>query len=410
VSEGEELALRAILDRLEEAGKILRRRDPVSVAASVASAWERIADPERALGRAARELLPASTGLTLPMVAWALRQTFDRAGAREHEEAARRVQPPPGYAAAPVRLTALILAGNVFTACVQPLSYALIARAPTLVKASSRDDVLPRLFRTALAEVDPDLADACEVVSFRGGSPALEATLLSRADVVSAYGSDATLGSIAARMRTTATFVPHGNGLGVGMVRGPALENESAAERAARAFALDIAAYDQRGCLSPHAIFVETNGSVGGERFAAMLADALEAVAADLPRGALSSSAGAAQLQWRGVAAVRGALREGEGFAVSYEAGGPLRISPGFRNVLVLDASADGFGRALAPLGAHLKIVGVAGAECASIAELFEPPLAPRITPAGQMQLPSLLSLADGRPPHEGLMRLIELG
>lgn len=406
-----ERALRDTLERLEEAGAALRTREPEDIAKSLARAWGLIANPELAPGRAARSELPASTGLTLPMVAWALSSTFERSGEVELEEAARRMRPPAGSVAAPARLSVLVLAGNVFTACVQPWSLALLARAPLLVKASSKDDRLPRLFHAALAEADPLLADACSVVTFPGGTPALEATLLSRADVVSAYGSDTTLTSIRQRLSATTTFVPHGNGLGAGFL--PAPRSEADALQAAEAFALDVAAYDQRGCLSPHAIWVERGGAIDALTFARMLADALETLARELPRGSLPTPAGAAQLQWRGVAAVRGELIEGDGYAVSYEGEGALRVSPGYRNVLVLDASSmDAFALALAPLGVHLKCIGVAGDSETrlELARSLPPPLAPRIVPAGRMQRPSLLSLADGRLPWEGLFRLTELG
>ena len=405
-----ERALRELLERLEDAGPALRARDPMEIAGSIARAWELIANPELAPGRAARTHLPASTGLTLPMIAWALRSTFERASEAELRTAAARMQGPEGALSAPARLSVLVLAGNVFTACVQPWSLALLARAPLLVKASSKDDLLPRLFHAALAEVDPLLGDACAVVSFPGGTPELEATLLSRADVVSAYGSDATLTSIRQRLSATTAFVPHGNGLGAGFV--PAPTSEAGAARAADLMALDVAAYDQRGCLSPHAIWIERGGAVDALGFARMLASSLERLAAELPRGSLPTAVGAAQLQWRGVATVRGELFEGDGYAVGYEGEGPLRLSPGYRNVLVLDTSGiDAFALALAPLGVHLKCVGVAGDRAIrdEIARALPPPLAPRVCEAGRMQRPSLLSLADGRAPWEGLSRLIEL-
>lgn len=404
VSEAE-TALRAAMDRLEDAGPALRRRSAASIADALARAWALIADPERAPGRAARELLPASTGLTLPMVAWALATTFERAGEEELREAARRFDAIAH--AAPGRLSVLVLAGNVFTACVQPISMMLLSRAPLLIKASSRDDVLPRLFHGALAEVDADLADACAVITFPGGTSQLEAPMFARADVVSAYGSDATLAAIRARVPSSSTFLPHGNGAGVGYASVESLADEESARATAAAFALDVAAYDQRGCLSPHAIYVERGGDA--QRFAEALSIALGACAQRLPRGALDAETAGAQLQWRGVAAARGGLIERDGWAVSYEADAALRLSPGWRNVLVLDvASADELGESLAVLGHHLKVIGVAG-DPAILARSLPAPLAPRIVPAGEMQRPSLLSLADGRPPWEGLLREIEL-
>lgn len=406
-----EAALRATLERLESAGATLKARSPEAIADALEQAWARIADPELAPGRAARSELPSSTGLSLPMVAWALSSTLARVSSGALREAVRRMQPPAGTRVAPARLSVLVLAGNVFTACVQPWSLALLARAPLLVKASSRDDVLPRLFHAALAEVDPELADACAVVTFPGGTPALEATLVSRADVVSAYGSDATLSSIRARLSPTTSFVMHGHGIGVGLVSREALEDEERARRAAEGFALDVAAYDQRGCLSPHAIWVEP-GRVSASSFARMLFEALGERARELPRGSLPTELGAAQLQWRGVAAVRGELFEGDGWAVAYEGAGALRISPGYRNVAVLDAADErAFAEAIAPLGVHLKCVGVAGSfeVRERVAAILPPPLAPRVCEAGQMQRPPLLALADGHLPWQGLYRLVQV-
>jgi hypothetical protein len=393
------------MDRLEDAGPQLRRRSTASIADSVARAWALIADPERAPGRAARELLPESTGLSLPMVAWALSTTFERAGAPEIERAAHHFEAIER--AAPGRLSVLVLAGNVFTACVQPITMMLLARSPILIKASSRDDVLPRLFHGALAEVDPELADACAVITFPGGTSALESTLFARADIVSAYGSDATLAAIRARVPASSTFIPHGNGVGVGYAKVEALADDESAMAAAAAFALDVSAYDQRGCLSPHAIYVERGGD--GRRFAEYLSNALGACATRFPRGRLDPETAGAQLQWRGVAATRGGLIERDGWAVSYEADASFRVSPGWRNVLVLDAANEAeLAESLVFLGHHLKVVGVAG-DRAPLAAALVAPLAPRIVPAGSMQTPSLLALADGRPPWEGLVRAIEI-
>jgi hypothetical protein len=46
--------------------------------------------------------------------------------------------------------------------------------------------------------------------------------------------------------------------------------------------------HDQRGCLSPVAVYVENHGEVGASAFATHLASALDAVAARLPLGAVT--------------------------------------------------------------------------------------------------------------------------
>ena len=140
-----------------------------------------------------------------------------------------------------------------------------------------------------------------------------------------------------------------------------------------------------------------------------MLAEhGLRSLATTLPRGALPVEAGAAQVQWRGVAAARGELFEGDGFAASFEGKGTLRLSPGFRNVALLEcASIDELCARIAPLGRHLKAIGVAGAreDLDRIARALPSPLAPRICAAGRMQTPPLDGRADGMPPWHGLVR-----
>ena len=53
-----EQVLREALEELADAGRSLRRRERGNIAEALAEAWLRIADPERALGRAAREREP----------------------------------------------------------------------------------------------------------------------------------------------------------------------------------------------------------------------------------------------------------------------------------------------------------------------------------------------------------------
>jgi hypothetical protein len=109
---------------------------------------------------------------------------------------------------------------------------------------------------------------------------------------------------------------------------------------------------------------------------------------------------GAAQTQWRGVARACGTLHERDRCAVSYEAGGELRPSPGYRNVSVHDFAAPAALRAqLKPLGRQLKAVGIAGGP-ALHRELGD--LAPYVCEAGQMQCPPLDAWLDGLDPMAG--------
>ena len=89
---------------------------------------------------------------------------------------------------------------------------------------------------------------------------------------------------------------------------------------------------------------------------------------------------------------------EGDGYAVGYEGDGPLRLSPGYRNVLVLDAFADGV--------ALVRDVGLEPEVCHlanSAATLTNPSarfdmVRPGVSIYGLSPVPDI-----GGPPHFGL-------
>lgn len=398
-----------VLDRvvsdLIAGGEFLRSCGSRRLIATVTNAWEILADPERSLGRRARVELPESSGLSEEMVVWALSKSVGAVSVASVEALAEAMRPPPGYVVAPARLGLLYLAGNVFSACVQPWTVAILSQTPMLVKASSRDDVLPRLFELALSEVDPQVASAYRVVTLSDAERAvLTEQVVARTDWFSAFGSDRTITQLRAKVPGSVHFVPHGHGLGVGIL--PAAAPDLRSEL--KGFALDVAAYDQRGCMSPHVLIVERRESETGGEIARLLCDELDGLATSLPRGPLPTESGAAQMQWRGVGQAKGELRTGDRCAVSFERDSAIRLSPGYRNVQVIEVHS--LERALAllpPLGNYLKVIGVGGDTAArrSVAERLPVSISGRICALGQMQLPPLDALADGRPPWEGLLK-----
>ncbi|MFW6052084.1 MAG: acyl-CoA reductase, partial [Myxococcota bacterium] len=402
--------VRDVAVRAAGTGPALRALGPEHIARALAGAIARVTDPTSPVGAHARDELARSTGLSTPMVDWALGTNVAPATA----ERLLGLHAPPQARAEPVpaRLCVAVLAGNVFTAALRAVAVPLLHAVPVVAKASSRDDAFPRLLRRALAEVDPEVAPGLSVLTFAGGREALEDALFAEADVVQVHGSDATVARIRARLPATTRLLAHGHGLGVGWVPAAALPDAATARRVARAVALDVAAFDQRGCLSPHAVFVQTGGAASGADFAELLHAGLAELDRTLPRGALPTELGAAQVQWRGVAAARGRLLEGRHHAVSHEGEGPLRLSPGWRNVAVLDApDVAAWMAQVRPLGVHLKAVGIAGdaAHRAEVAAALPAPLAPRLCAVGEMQTPPIDGLADGDPPWLGMIRWAEL-
>jgi hypothetical protein len=393
-------------------GTQLERSTVEKRAAWLAGACEKLRNPLDPLGKEARDRIPLSAGLSQEMVSWALETSLAPVTQEALVALERGITPPHPRAlrARPGQLCAVVLAGNVFTAAIRALSFPLLLGWPVLAKASSHDHVFAELFELALRETDVQLADALGVITFAADDDeALSGALLEQADAVSVYGSDATLNVIRSSLSATVSFMGHGHGLGAALVGGRALVDESGALEVARALALDIAAYDQRGCLSPHVIWVERGARVSSQEFAERVFQELAALSVRMPRGPLSAPDASAQLHWRGVGTLRGELFEGEGFSVAYEEDGALRVSPGQRNVQVIaidriDQAAD----KLAPLGVHLKCLGLAGVDAQSLASKLAPRLAPRLCPIGTMQTPALEALHDGQPAWEGLVRWID--
>src|SRR5262249_28279493 len=150
------------------------------------------------------------------------------------------------------RLMTHIMAGNIPGAGIPDLIFACAVRAASLVKSSADDPLLPALFAESLAEMDPDLGDCIAVVWWPGGDQTIEKPVFSRSDCVIAAGSDETIRAVQQRVKSR--FIGYGHRLSFGFIGKEALTDAKAVARRA---ALDVAMYDQQGCLSPHLFYVE---------------------------------------------------------------------------------------------------------------------------------------------------------
>ncbi len=409
---GEGRSVRALATQAVAKGEALWRADFSGRARWLGRAFAALRDPTSQLGQRARAEVPKSSGLSEAMVAWALTSALGELTEERLLALAESVRPPhpDAHLARPGKLCALILAGNVFTASARGAALPLLFGWPVLAKASSDDDVFARLLKDALDESGPELSDAFAVVTFAGDERHHTNALLEQADAVVAFGSDRTLNEIRANLGATVSFVPHGHGLGAVFVDRPALASFEGARALARGLALDVAAYDQRGCMSPLVAWVVEGANVGLEAFAELVFAELEALRTTLPRGTLPIEIASAQLSFRGVGAMRGRLLEGDGFSVCCEERGPLRLSPGYRNLQILGLEdAAELPEKLAPLGVHLKALGVAGVrDKRALLRTLPARVAPRVCDVGTMQTPPPHALHDGLPAWEGLVRWAE--
>jgi hypothetical protein len=387
----------------------LRRLLPSPPAARIAAlvrTCRTLADDRSAQGAAARRELPRTTGLSREMVDWGLRQTCGQLTATLLRRQLSRGVTVTATAVSP-RLVTLVLAGNVFTAGLPPILLALLHGSALVIKASQQERGFPRRFLAALRTADPRLARSVRLLTVPGEDASLDIAFR-ESDLVVGFGSDSTMAALRHRVPPPTSLREHGHGIGVGYVSRALLRDTRTAKRAATALALDVAAYDQRGCLSPQTVWVENGGPIEIRGFAALLAGALGECERKLPRGQLPPRAAAEQVQWRGVAAATGEIWDGGRFAVAYRGRRELSPTPGWRNIELCDCHgpAEMISEVL-PLGRHLKAIGVGGDQelFQEVAKLLPASLCPRLSRLGAMQRVPLFDVADGTAADDGFLR-----
>lgn len=261
---------------------------------------------------------------------------------------------------APAARVWVVQSANVFVSTHRALALALAASSDVRVRPSRRDPVLTR----ALAALVPDLFQVVPELDSEPG------------DHVHAYGSDATLVALAESLPSGVTLLAHGDGIGVAWVTRIGHERD---------LALDVAAFDQRGCASPRIVALHEGVSL--EVFLPALGSALLEVERELPRGTLLVDERAAQHQFRALSLVCAARVEQFGDSiVAVQPDGEVPLLPPIGRHLVLVTGAHSLDR-LCRSAALITTVGVAGDsdELARVRALF--PRA-RVCPVGRMQRP----------------------
>jgi Acyl-CoA reductase (LuxC) len=285
----------------------------------------RLGDASDPLGRRARAVLPASTGLSPENVELALTEILEtRPSAAEIRQLCASVEP--------AQRVHVVLAANVFVAAHRAIALGLAQSAAVSVRPSRREPEMARL----LAEASDGLFAIVDAISPEPG------------DHVWAYGSDETLAEIASTLPPGVVFHGHGAGFGLALVADPT--------DAARALALDVVPFDQRGCLSPRVVvFLGSNEE--RRAFARTLADELRAIEQRIPLGTLDPDEAAAVTRWRDTARFAGELvPAGSGF-VSIDDG--LTLPPVGRNVSVF--LPNDLDEVLENARPHVAALGIAG-------------------------------------------------
>jgi hypothetical protein len=356
---------------------------------------------DRLFGEITREALEAAIGSELGGIA-VLDGVTERTGA-------------PAAWARGVDRVVIVSSDTTIGVALVPAVFALCAKCDVAVK--DRSDALVSAFFASLAEEHPAFACAAQARPWTGGDDPAESALLGNADTVVAFGRDETLLAIRARCGAGTRFVPFGHRVSVGRLTRREIDalNGAASDSAgtlAEGIARDALLYDGEGCLSLHALLVETGGDELG-RTAATLAAAFERAAVEFPGGTRSPQRVAEVSSYRSLAAFRAAGGRGSVFraADATLVVDPPRDEPPplLPRVLPLIAvrSDDEIADYCAGQRLPVQALGVAASDPRAVA-LAERIGAVRVAPFGTMQAPPLGGHHGGEPRIASFVRWID--
>lgn len=392
---GERLAARSFEERLEAAARV------VDAWSAADSPWRRtLCDSLSA--RSGFHPNTLAEGLDSALRAWssdafklcARREILEmmRAGARE---------------LAPFACTSVLAGGSIPMPTLLSGILPLVLGSPVLLRETSKDSISAGLLARSIAEIDSNLGDCIEVVRFPVEDEAAMAAFL-EAPCVVATGSDATLSSISNRLTPDQRFVAYGHRFSIAVLGPQSARADSDLEGLADGLALDVARWDQSGCLSPVVLYLVGVSTANARRLAERISISLEGRSTSMPRGEVSAESLAAHSIERSEARMRAAVRsgahffEGEDFAVSLEAENRPRPAPlsRFLHILPVDSLAM-LERVLRPFSAHLStaaIAGFDGPEVTLVTGTMARLGVSRVCAPGRLQTPPIDWPHDGRP------------
>ncbi|RYY96452.1 MAG: acyl-CoA reductase [Comamonadaceae bacterium] len=415
------------------AREVLQRMTVDQVVDAIDRAVSRLLDTADPVRRQLDELLPVVTGYDAEMVRLALTAYLQTFRAPQLRRFVAQDFPNPkvldGFQPAlkggsvrayGPRVLAHVWAGNVPGLPLWSLACGLLVKAGNVGKLPSAEPVFATLFARLLAEVHPPLADCLAVVWWKGGEAGPDQVLYAESEVVLAYGGNTALREVRERVPVTTRFLGYGHKLGLALVARAALDRQRG-PAAARLAALDIARYEQQGCYSPHAVYVERGGTLAPREFAQHLAAELANLEHRHPRRALSLAESADAAGWRQAAEWRALAgpgcellgKEGGPWAIAYsDTPQPFAPSAGHRCVQVSAVdSLDAVLPLVSPHAAVLQTVGVATdpAGLYRLAERLGEAGVTRVAPLGAMTQPEAGWHHDGRCNLADLVRFVEI-
>jgi hypothetical protein len=287
--------------------------------------------------------------------------------------------------------------------------FGLLVGSAQFVKCGRGASFIPRAFAHSIYEEEPKMGACFEIAEWAGGNAQFEEPLFAEASCVTAMGSDETIQSLRDKLPLSVKFLGYGHRLSFGYVAQEMLEGFLASETVRNA-ALDVAAWDQRGCLSPHVFYVEKGGAIAPAVFARCLAEELEKLQKTQPRADLTPEESAVVATRRSLYELRAASDEGTrlwssedstDWTVVFEADPQWQTSCANRFVYVKEVqNVEETRRHLEPIREFLSTAGIAAPDerVEELATAFARFGVTRVCPIGRMQSPPLSWRHDGQP------------
>ncbi len=308
------------------------------------------------------------------------------------------------------RLMTHILPGNVLGVSLVSLVCGLLVKSASLIRVSHAELLLTVRFAESLQQVWPEMAQSIGVLSWDKELKEVTEAAFQKADFAIVYGSNETIASLREKIPPGIRAVYHGHKVSLGVISRE-LMDRTLAEKVA----LDIALYDQRGCLSPHLYYVESGGDVSPVDFASFVAEALDGLSSGLPIGEKSPSEAARIQQIRGALPLKGgevfSSQDGVDWTVLYDPEPTFTVSPLSRtiwvkpvqNLLEVKTFLEPVRGLIQTIGLAAPEVNAFGLRMADLIEVLAKVGGCRICPIGKMQRPPLTWH------HDGAFRLLPL-
>lgn len=348
------------------------------------------------------------TGYSPQMLRWGARETFarwtrdDLCGLVADELGSLAALDEASAAGRLPTLGLVVLAATVPPAGLQSVALTLLAGSAVIVRPARRLLPLVERFLASLEQLAPELAEAVRVCEVEPQDTAGIAALGARVDAVVVHGSDEAVAAWRAAAPPGAPVVGYGHRISAAALGRAALE-PGALEGHLEGLALDLCAWDQSGCLSPHVLFVERGGAVSARGLAERLAsEALAKLETRLPAAPRSLAEEARRQSF-----VRSRLFEAD--AVQSPGGATLLVhdepgplEPGCAQRVLLVRPFDGAEAlvehlsAAAPRLQALGIAGVAADDPGSMRSRLAPAGLNYLCLPGQMQRPPVRWRHDG--------------